>query len=392
MKRQYRALALVALAVSLFPAAAYSQKGGYIESDLVVNRQAGSVPTLVDRYGLTHIAKFFDPHLINAWGIAKSATGAFWVAGNGAGVATLYNTEGTPQPLIVSVPNPSNSLGSGGSPTTVLFNTLGASGAFPVSGVTSAGVAITAPAVFLFASKDGSILGWNPNVNPEGFDAAKAGKYATTVVNRAPGAVYTGMAFATDAQGMTRLYAANFAGGTVDVFDTKFSPIPSVNAFVDPYLPSGYSPFNVVPVTVKGKTRMFVTYAAPDPRQLFGQGHGFVDTFELDGCGRQRFAQHGQLSAPWAVLLVPEGFGELGGTVWIGNFGDGRINAYHPVTGTFVSKVRTPEGKAILLDGLWAMEFGNGGSGGLADTLYFTAGPNGEKDGLFGSLTPGPKY
>jgi len=136
---------------------------------------------------------------------------------------------------------------------------------------------------------------------------------------------------------------------------------------------------------------MFVTYAVKDSEtgdDVAGESHGIVDTFQLDGTGFQRFAQHGQLNSPWGVALAPAGFGRLGGTLWIGNFGNGHIDAYDPVTGRFIDKVRDSHGQAIVIDGLWAIKFGNGGNGGSSNTLYFTAGPNEEADGLFGSLDP----
>jgi uncharacterized protein (TIGR03118 family) len=249
---------------------------------------------------------------------------------------------------------------------------------------------VTAPAAFLFATEDGTILGWNPAVNPSGFDPLKAGKYAIIAANP-PGAAYKGLALATDTDGTTRLYATNFGTGTVDVFDTSFQLVPSIPAFFDPKLPRGYAPFNIVPITVNGTTRMFVTYAVKDAEtgdDVSGESHGIVDTFELDGTGIQRFAQHGQLNSPWGVALAPAGFGRLGGTLWIGNFGNGHIDAYDPTTGRFIDKVRNSHGQAIVIDGLWAIKFGNGGNGGSPNTLYFTAGPNEEADGLFGSLDP----
>ena len=194
---------------------------------------------------------------------------------------------------------------------------------------------MTAPAIFLFATKDGTILGWNPGVNPAGFDPAKAGKYAIIAVDNSASAAYTGLAIATDADGTTRLYAANFRSGTVDVFDASFNQVFSNSAFADPYLPRGYAPFNIAPITINGTTRMFVTYAKQDPSNVFGQGHGIINTFHLDGSVPQRFAQHGQLNAPWGIVLTPNGFGELGGTLWIGNFGDGRING--PSLGLYAS-------------------------------------------------------
>ena len=385
----YRSWALAAVIGPSLTFVAHAQNGRYVETDLVVNRQVNNIPALTDSNGIMHVAKFFDANLVNPWGIAASATSALWVADGGAGVATLYNTEGAPQPLIVSIPHPGNPLGTAGIPTGAVFNSVPATqGAFRVSGVNAGGSPVSAPAVFLFATKEGTILGWNPGVNPPGFDPAKAGRYAIIAVDNTATSAYTGLALAQDANGTARLYAANYRAGTVDVFDAEFKPVVSNFAFADSSLPPGYAPFNVAAITNGGATRIFVTYAAQDPKEVFGQGHGFVNTFNLDGSSPRRFAQHGQLNAPWAVVQTPEGFGELGGTLWIGNFGDGRINAYHPATGAFVNKVRTPGGRAIVIDRLWALRFGNGGSGGNAGTLYFTAGPNNETDGLFGSLDP----
>jgi uncharacterized protein (TIGR03118 family) len=349
------------------------------------------VPTLVDSHGVTHIAQFFDPNLVNPWGIGESSGSPFWISDNNAGVSTLYNTPGMPQALVVSIPSLADLLGTGGAPTGVVFNTARGQGAFKISGVDSSGNAMAAPAFFLFATEDGTILGWNPNVNPVGFDPTKAGTYATPVVNNSPGAVYKGLAIATDTDGTTRLYATNFRAGTVDVFGTSFQPVISVNAFVDPHLPRGYAPFNIVPISMNGTTRMFVTYAVQDANRhddVAGQSHGIVNMFHLDGSMPQRFAQHGQFNSPWGVALAPAGFGALGGSLWIGNFRNGHIDAYNPMTGEFIDKVRDSHGQAIVIDGLWSIKFGNGGNGGLANTLYFTAGTNGEQDGLFGSLAP----
>lgn len=391
MNKLHRPLALAALIGFSFPFITPAQTGGYAETDLVVNKKVGAVPTLVDSHGVTHIAQFFDPNLVNPWGIGESPTSPFWISDNNAGVSTLYDTTGTPQGLVVSIPSLADLLGTGGTPTGVVFNTARGQGAFQISGVDSSGTPIMAPAFFLFATEDGTILGWNPNVNPVGFDPAKAGTYATLVINNSPGAVYKGLAIATDTDGTTRLYATNFRAGAVDVFGGSFQPLISVNAFVDPNLPLGYAPFNIVPVSMNGTTRMFVTYAVQDANKhddVAGQSHGIVNTFHLDGSVPQRFAQHGQFNSPWGVALAPAGFGALGGSLWIGNFRDGHIDAYNPTTGEFIDKVRDSHGQALVIDGLWSLKVGNGGGGGLANTIYFTAGTNGEQDGLFGSLAP----
>jgi uncharacterized protein (TIGR03118 family) len=360
---------------------------GYVETDLVVNQSVNGVPTLTDANGIVHIAKFFDPHLVNPWGVGESAASPFWISDNGAGVSTLHNTAGTPQALVVSIPAPGQPLGSGGTPTGVVFNIDGgALGGFKISGVTSGGLPTTQPAVFLFSAEDGTILGWNPGVNPVGFDPSKAGTYAI-IVAHPPSAVYKGLAIATDSGGTTRLYASNFHNGTVDVFDTSFNLVQTPGGFIDTGLPRRYAPFNVV--VVEGT--LFVTYAVQDESahdDVAGMSHGIVNRFDFEGHFLQRFAQHGQLNSPWGVALAPAGFGALAGAVWIGNFGNGHINAYNPTTGEFIDKVRNLHGQALVIDGLWSLKLGNGGNGGLANTIYFTAGPNGEQDGLFGSLSP----
>ncbi len=383
MGNVHRHLALaVLIGAALLATTTAGFGAGFVETDLVANQQP-----LTDANGIVHQPKFLDPHLVNPWGVGESAASPFWVADNGAGVSTLYNTAGTPLALVVSIPAPDDPLGTGGAPTGLVFNI--AQPAFKISGFTKAGAPTTAPAIFLFASEDGAILGWNPGVNPKGFDPAKAGTYAIIAVDKsASGAVYKGLAI-TNGSGGPLLYATNFHAGTVEVYDASFAQATTLppGAFVDPGLPRGYAPFNIVPIG----TKLFVTYAVQDADQhddVAGQGHGIVDTFALDGQMLARFAQHGQLDSPWGVALAPASFGEFAGDLLIGNFGNGHINAFNPTTGEFIDKVRNPHGQAIVIDGLWTIRFGNGGNGGDPNTLYFTAGPNGESDGLFGSLAP----
>ncbi len=240
MTKTYCTLVLAALSACYLTSLSYAQNSydtgtnrndrehyrGYIETDLVVNKQVGGVPTLLDSNGITHVANFFDPKLVNPWGLAESATSAFWVANGGSGTTTLYNTAGAPQPLVVSMPTPSNPLGNGATPTGSVFNPVPpGQQAFSVSGVNSKGDPVTGPAAFLFATKEGTILGWNPGVNPVGFDPTKAGKYAILAVNNSATSAYTGLAIAIAADGTPRLYAANFRAGTVDVFDARFNKV-----------------------------------------------------------------------------------------------------------------------------------------------------------------------
>jgi len=200
MKYTHRTLAFAALiGISLAGYLVADKTGGYEETDLVVNQSVNGVPTLEDANGIVHIAKFFDPHLVNPWGVGESSTSFFWISDNGAGVSPLYNTAGMAQSLVVSIPAPGQPLGTGGAPTGVAFNTDGgAPGGFPVSGLTSGGLPTWQPAVFLFVTEDGTILGWNPMVNPPGFNPAKVGTYGIIAI-ATPDAVYKGLAVAKEA-------------------------------------------------------------------------------------------------------------------------------------------------------------------------------------------------
>jgi uncharacterized protein (TIGR03118 family) len=369
---------------------------GFLETDLVSD--------------LPGRAKTLDPNLVNPWGLATSPASPFWVANNGAGVATLYSGLGVPeppgtnpphQPLIVSIPTPGDPLGTSGTPTGVVFNIDLAGKGFQITDGTN-----SAPAIFIFATEDGTIVGWNPAINPTGFDSTKKGTYGIIAVNNSgnnldnppptnpTGAVYKGLAiarvdqpiFPADVDTTSVIYVTNFRSGKVEVYDNQFRPVTlPVGAFTDPSLPNFYAPFNIVEIGGK----LVVTYAVQDAKRhddVAGQSHGIVNLFNLDGSGLQRFAQHGQLDSPWGVALAPAGFGEFAGDLLIGNFGNGHINAFDPGSGEFLGKVRDPHGQTLVIDGLWSLRVGNGSTGGDIDKVYFTAGPNRESHGLFGVL------
>jgi uncharacterized protein (TIGR03118 family) len=365
-------------------------------------------------------AQLLDPHLVNPWGIAESSSSPFWISDNNAGVASTYIAPPISiNSLVVSIPTPGDLTGSSGTPTGTVFNTdSGAMGGFKVSGVDKNGMAITASAVFLFATEDGTIVGWNPKVNPAGFVAANAGTYGIIAVDNSgnnftnpdpsqqTGAVYKGLAIATsatpiiasDPNSKDLLYAANFRAGTIDVYDATFTKVASLpaSAFTDPNLPKGYAPFDVQ--VLNGQ--LYVTYAKQDDTQhddSAGPHRGFVDVFNLDGTpglagGEERLISRGPLDSPWGLAIAPQGFAGLSApnsdkVLLVGNFGDGRINAFDASTGDFLGRLKDPDGEAIKIDGLWGLRVGNGGMGGDANTVYFTAGLFGETHGLFGSLT-----
>jgi uncharacterized protein (TIGR03118 family) len=317
------------------------------------NNLASNIP------GLAH---FTDPNLVNPWGVAHSSTSPFWIADDGTGLSTLYDGVGAPQALVVTIPPPAGSpAGTKARPTGIVFN---GTADFMIAGGASR---------FLFATEDGTISAWN----------GTAGTTAVLVIdNSATGAVYKGLALGSNASG-NFLFATNFNGGTIQVFDKNFAPAAGFS-FVDPTLPAGFAPFGIQNI---GGT-LFVTYALQDASKTDdtpGPGNGFVDAFDTDGNLLRRFASAGTLNSPWGLALAPPGFGIT--ALLVGNFGDGRINAFDPTTGAFLTQLSDRNGVPITIDGLWGLIAGNGGNGGAIDSVYFTAGINGEADGLFGSLT-----
>jgi uncharacterized protein (TIGR03118 family) len=300
-----------------------------------------------------------DPNLINPWGISSSGGSPFWVSDNGGGASTLYNTAGVPQSLVVTVPGLS---GNPGSPTGQIFN----------------GSTNFNSDLFIFATEDGTVAGWR----------GALGTTAETLLdNSGAGAVYKGLAIGTTAQG-TYLYLADFHNNAITAVPGTGAPALS-GTFTDPNLPSGYAPFNIQ--NLNGQ--LFVTYAKQDGAghdDVRGAGNGFVDVYGLNGNFVSRFVSGGQLNSPWGLAIAPAEFGGLGGDVLVGNFGDGLINVFNPAGG-FVGTLATPGGVALANDGLWGLKFGNGGNGGLANSLYVTAGLNGEQDGLFAQISAVPE-
>jgi uncharacterized protein (TIGR03118 family) len=302
-------------------------------------------------------APVLDPNLVNAWGLTASSTSPFWVADNGTSVSTLYNGAGVKQALTVTV-------GTDSGPTGVVFNTLGSG--FNVTNGTQSG-----SARFIFDGEDGVLRGWNPTV--AATDALVAGMGD-------PGAIFKGLAIADG-----KLFASDFHNNEVAVFDSNWN---IVDRFTDTGLPSGYAPFGIQ--TIGG--HVFVTFAKQDADaedEVAGQGRGFVDEFDTSGNLVARVAQHGQLNAPWGLALAPADFGRFSNDLLVGNFGDGQINAYAlGANGRYTHKGELREnGHQITIDGLWALEFGNGAGAGPTNTLFFTAGPNDESHGLFGKIT-----
>jgi uncharacterized protein (TIGR03118 family) len=337
----------MAAALCLLPTFAFAQH--YTQTNLVSDMDGAAAVT--------------DANLKNSWGLARSATSPWWVADNATGLSTLYKSDGTTLSLVVTVPTPPDATGAS-APTGVAFN---GTPDFMLNGK---------PAAFIFDTEDGTVSAWN------------GGATATLEVdNSKKKAVYKGLAL-SQFRGAHYLYATNFHSGEVEIYDTNFHRVRlSFENFHDFRIPRGYAPFNIQAI---GKN-LYVTYAKQDADRhddVAGPGHGFVDVFNSAGILQARL-QHGPwLNSPWGVALAPSEFGEFSHSLLVGNFGSGNIAAFNPATGMFEGWVLNPDGSLLTIDGLWALSFGNGGTAGPVNTLFFSAGPNDESDGLFGTLTP----
>lgn len=308
-----------------------------------------------------------DPNLVNAWGLSRSSGGPWWVSDNGTGVSTLYNATGTPQPLVVTIPPPPGQNGPS-SPTGNVFNFT-----------TSFEVAPGQKAFFIFVTEDGTISGWNPTVDVT---------HAVLKVNRSGEAIYKGAAIAMTNQG-PRLYATNFMSGKVEVFDGNWSRVSlGSSAFVDSTLPPDFVPFGIQ--NIGGNIVVTFAHRAPGSKdEDHGPGMGYVTIFSDRGQVVARLAHGLYFNAPWGIAMAGADFGAFSHRLLIGNFGNGKINAFNPITGKRVGGMLDASGKNIEIDGLWALQFGGGNTNsGAANELFFTAGPNEEADGLFGKLAP----
>jgi uncharacterized protein (TIGR03118 family) len=410
--------------MGLVAAGSLTPIAGTVEAAAARPSPAGTVLQTNLASDLPGVAAFTDPNLVNSWGISESSGSPFWISDNNSGLASVYSLPGTASapvslfPSGVSIPTPVSE--TGGTPTGTVFNTGMSSGAFMITGPNNKGVETTAAAAFLFDTEDGTIVGWNPAIGATGKFTGPGGISAQAVIARdnsgnnftnpdpdqQTGAVYKGLAIATssmpiipsDPASTALLYASNFRAGTIEVYDANLNPVMGLpaGAFADPDLPPNYAPFNVQ--VLGGK--LYVTYARQDAARhddLAGPHRGFVDVFNLNGTpglprDESRLVSRGPLDSPWGLAIAPVGFAGLNNSstnpvLLVGNFGDGRINAFDANNGYSLGQLADPDGEPIQIDGLWALQVGNGGAGGASDTVYFTAGPFDESHGLFGSLT-----
>jgi len=388
MKRQTRVtlilfLLLVTAAAAALTSSSESAPNKETEQPPVTHRLTGLASPTAITFTQTNLvsdipglATTTDPNLVNPWGITLGLglNSGLWVSDNGSGNATTYNATGQPIPL--GAPLVVNILAPGGigtsKPTGIATN--GTSGFVISSGGNSS------PSIQLFSTEDGTIAGWNSSVDPTHAVIA--------VDNSASEAIYKGLAIGFNASGAF-LFATNFHAGTVDVFDSNFQPVNIPNGFRDHKIPSGFAPFGISAIN----GNLYVTYAKQDADKeddVPGPGDGFVDIFDTQGQLLERFISRGELNAPWGVAWAPfEGFGEFNNALFVGNFGDGTVNAFDFDSGEFLGKVNDANGNPITIDGLWGLQFGLTFQGKL-NTLYFMAGIDDEEHGLFGTLTVNP--
>lgn len=360
--------------------------------------------------GVTHIT---DPHLVNPWGIASGPDGSLWVADNGTGRVTIYAGSGTPlppaHPIALIVPAPITSGSNPSTPTGLVLN----HGAFAQSGsndfLISSG-SNSGPSIYLVATEDGTIAGYNPLVSGSSF--------ITKVDNSALQAVYKGIALSTGSNGAHRLYAANFHSGQIDVFNNQFQVTLTPGGFTDPSPVAGFAPFNIKQVAIRKGNKvqrfLFVSYAKQDNavnahEDVPGAGNGYINVFDPDGNFINRFVNFttnpgNELNSPWGMAVSHVRHGRIPPALFVGNFGDGKIYAFQlddisgQHAGTSLGALKTQRGDELQFGGLWGLEFGRPRQtltqfladpdelGGGINSLYFAAGIADENDGLFGRI------
>jgi uncharacterized protein (TIGR03118 family) len=321
------------------------------------------------------VADHTDADLVNAWGIAFNPTGPVWVADNHSGKSTLYDGLGAKNSLIVGIPDATGAVPLGAA-TGVVFN--GGTNFVVTQGADSGA------AKFIFSSEDGVISAWSPNVPlPAPSTVAHVAADRTDV-----NAIYKGLAIGSSG-GNDFLYATDFHNNRIDVFNGTFGLTTLAGSFTDPNLPAGFAPFGIQNIS----GQLFVTYAKQDADaedDSPGPGNGFVDIFDTSGNLVKRLVSQGSLNSPWGLALAPANFGELSNALLVGNFGNGRINAYNPTTGTLIGTLSDSGGIPVTIDGLWGLQFGNGLTNQLTNSLFFAAGPGAEAHGLFGKIDVAP--
>jgi len=361
-------LAFSSFAFSSRQAAHASGGGGFYQQTNLVSDIAG-------------VALFTDTNLVNPWGLSHSSTSPWWISDNGTGLTTLYNGNGRKfpvgSPLVVTIAPPAG--GTSAAPTGNIFN--------PVNGTNPDDFVVSengksGPSIFMFATEDGTISGWNPGVDLT---------HTILAVDRSAvgaGAVYKGLAFGQSGVD-DFIYATNFRFGAVEQFDANFN---LVRSFTDPQLAKTcplpnqcFAPFGIQ--NIGGN--LYVTFALQDAAHhddAHGPSRGFVDVFDTNGNLVKRLISRGALNSPWGLALAPPNFGQFSNDLLVGNFGNGHINVFDPNSGALLGQLKNSKGLIIAINGLWGLAFGNGQTAGPTNALFFTAGINDEADGLFGKI------
>jgi uncharacterized protein (TIGR03118 family) len=358
------------LTVSAAPAAAATN--AYTLTNLVADAKGGAATNV-------------DPKLVNPWGLSIASTNPAWLANNHTNTATLYDGNGKPQPQpaakqIIASFAP-NSSGAAFAPTGIVYN--GNTTDFVIKSDAASGAAL-----YIVDGEGGMLAGWSPSVSLTN---------AVTMYTDTAGAVYTGLAIATNA-GNSFLYAADFHNNKIDVFNASFAKqttSASSFAFTDPAIPAGYAPFGIQAINngTNGAAQMYVTYAQQTSGSndaTSGAGLGYVDIYDTNGhLVKHLIAAGGTLNAPWGLALAPADFGTFSNALLVGNFGDGKINSFDPAVGTFKGTVNSSTGTALATPGLWGIAFGNGANNQPVNTLFFAGGPNGMANGVYGRIDVG---
>lgn len=377
-RRGMRRLTAIALTLGTVGALAGASPGaehtqhrtdhGFVERDLV-----SDIPGRAEKT---------DPNLVNPWGLVPRTTGEILVSDNGSDRATAYSGALDNQPVNITglvVPFP-----DGAAPTGVVRNDT-ENFRFSAGGRSG-------PARFIFASESGALFAFNPDVSPNAIQVAFESSDGTNAVFKGLTLVPGGKKgdehdkkdHDQDKKTKPRILVANFRDARVDSFDTNFDLLPPDHRFQDPSLPTGFAPFNIKKIGDK----VFVTYALQDADKeddVAGPGNGFINVFSTEGRLLKRFASRGVLNSPWGLETAPNGFGQFAGDLLVGNFGDGRINAFDLKTGRFEGTLRSPAGNPIVIPGLWGLQRGTDHSGGR-HTVWFAAGIEDEEHGLLGTL------
>jgi len=330
-------------------------------------------------------AQNVDPRLVNPWGLSIAATNPAWTANNHTSTATLYDGNGKPQPqpaasqIIASFS--ASTAGAAFAPTGIVFN--GSASDFVVTSGATSGAAL-----YIFDGEGGMIAGWSPTVSLTN---------AVTMYTDTGGAIYTGLAIATNA-GNAYLYAADFHNGKIDVFNSSFAKQTTSGSsftFADPAIPAGFAPYGIQAINngASGAAQIYVTYAqqgSTGNEAATGAGQGYVDVYDTNGqLIKQLIPAGGALNAPWGLALAPANFGIFSNALLVGNFGDGTINAFDATTGAAMGTISGSSGAALATPGLWGLAFGNGADNQPVNTLFFTAGPNGMANGVYGRIDLG---